>query len=114
MRLKGEEIRAIKDAVKTHFGESARVFLFGSRTDDSKRGGDIDLLVEHDSSFGGSDLIKRKLRTMSAIQLSIGDRKIDIVTVPFGFGAGTESQRGVGGEEIPLIIRNARKEGMEL
>ncbi len=29
-----------------HFGDSATIWLFGSRLDDRKRGGDVDLYVE--------------------------------------------------------------------
>lgn len=43
-----EEVRAIKDSAREAFGESAVVRLFGSRVDDSLRGGDIDLHVESD------------------------------------------------------------------
>jgi predicted nucleotidyltransferase len=46
MRLKPEEVAAIKDAAAESFGETAVVRLFGSRVDDSERGGDIDLHVE--------------------------------------------------------------------
>jgi len=39
-----KEINIIKDKVKTIFRETL-IYLFGSRTDNSKRGGDIDLYV---------------------------------------------------------------------
>ncbi len=42
MRLDPEELKAIKKATEDIKGD---VYLFGSRTDDTKRGGDIDLLV---------------------------------------------------------------------
>lgn len=48
MRLTPDEIRAIKESARDAFGESAVVRLFGSRVDDSLRGGDIDLHVEVD------------------------------------------------------------------
>lgn len=46
MRLTVEEVAAIKDAARCAFGDSAVVRLFGSRVDDQKRGGDLDLMVE--------------------------------------------------------------------
>jgi len=36
----------IRTAVAETFGEDANIWLFGSRVDDNKRGGDIDLLIE--------------------------------------------------------------------
>lgn len=98
MRLSDYERSAIKEAVAQHFGPDARVYLFGSRTDDSKRGGDIDLLVE--TGLKGEDLVMAKLRAMSAIQRRIGDRKIDVVTTP------EETD-----DEVPYIIHKARETG---
>ncbi len=48
MRLSADYVAAIKDAARDAFGATAVVRLFGSRTDDSLRGGDIDLHVEAD------------------------------------------------------------------
>ncbi len=48
MRLTGDEVMAIKESAREVFGETAVVRLFGSRVDDSERGGDIDLHVEAD------------------------------------------------------------------
>ena len=49
MRLTPDEVAAIKAAAREAFGETAVVRLFGSRVDDSLRGGDIDLHVETDT-----------------------------------------------------------------
>lgn len=45
MRLSNTEVNTIKTAV-FELDLHAHIFLFGSRVDDSKRGGDIDLLIE--------------------------------------------------------------------
>lgn len=44
MRLSAKEIATIKSAI-LQFDPSAKVFLYGSRVLDHKKGGDIDLLV---------------------------------------------------------------------
>lgn len=45
MRLSAEEAAAIKRIIANVFGKDAEVRLFGSRIDDTKRGGDVDLYV---------------------------------------------------------------------
>jgi len=42
MRLTPGQQSAIRSAVAETFGDAANVWLFGSRVDDNKRGGDID------------------------------------------------------------------------
>lgn len=46
MRLAPNEVRALQRSVAELLPKGAVVRLFGSRVDDAKRGGDIDLLVE--------------------------------------------------------------------
>ena len=45
MRLTPAEQASIKHIVASVFGADAVLWLFGSRVDDSKRGGDVDLYV---------------------------------------------------------------------
>lgn len=77
MRLKDYQVEAIRDAARRRFGAHGRVYLFGSRTDDSQRGGDIDLYVELDEP------IPDQSRCVRGFELdllkALGDRKIDIV-----------------------------------
>ena len=44
MRLSQKELETIKNTIHSVFGEVG-VYLFGSRVDDSKKGGDIDLYI---------------------------------------------------------------------
>ena len=47
MRLSDSERLIVREAVARRFGSQSQVLLFGSRLDDSRRGGgDVDLLVE--------------------------------------------------------------------
>ena len=46
MRLTPKQIDIIRQSAHESFGEHVQVFLFGSRMDDSKSGGDIDIMVE--------------------------------------------------------------------
>jgi len=77
MRLSSIEIKKIIDVAKEVYGSSVKVFLFSSRTDDSKRGGDIDLLIRTETQeklgFMGRVLMRAKLKMV------LGDQKIDIV-----------------------------------
>lgn len=73
MRLKEFEIKAIKDIIK-EFDKDAKVYLFGSRADHDKRGGDIDLLIMSDK-LTDDDKGKIKLRLYD----KIGEQKIDII-----------------------------------
>jgi len=61
MRLKPEQTQFIKSTIARHFGAEARVWLFGSRVDDGKRGGDVDLYVEPNNR---EDLFDRRLRCL--------------------------------------------------
>lgn len=77
MRLTLDQIQAIKQTAHAVLGEDARVILFGSRADDAKKGGDIDLLFETDHPVGN------RATTVGALYVSLirklGDRKIDII-----------------------------------
>ena len=46
MRIAPSEAQVIAETARAVFGQRVAVWLFGSRTDDAKKGGDIDLYVE--------------------------------------------------------------------
>lgn len=66
----------ICSTIQKTYGSKAKVYLFGSRTDDSAKGGDIDLLV---CATGSNSSIMNKIKTISLLQMSLGDQKIDLV-----------------------------------
>jgi len=46
MRLKKEQVNTIVKICRTIAGENSTVWLYGSRLDDNRHGGDIDVLIE--------------------------------------------------------------------
>jgi predicted nucleotidyltransferase len=46
MRLNEQQLEIIRSGVSRHLGEYNGLWLFGSRVDDQRRGGDVDLYVE--------------------------------------------------------------------
>lgn len=77
MRLRQHQIEIIRQAVADLAGDDAQVSLFGSRTDDSAHGGDIDLLVELPRSVGESAWLRARIS--GRISLKLGGRKVDVV-----------------------------------
>ena len=73
MRLSEKEKSTIVQAV-AEFDTTARVYLFGSRVDDTKKGGDIDLLV-----LSSSIDLNTKLKIKAKIFQFLADQTIDIV-----------------------------------
>ena len=96
MRLTVEEIKHIKQQVYHVFGDGSRVFLFGSRTDETKKGGDIDLFIEPQHV---SNVSEQKITLLTKLQTVLGDQKIDIVLAK---------------DKNRLIEQEARKKGVLL
>lgn len=76
MRLSEHERHIIREAAAEVFGPEVLVMLFGSRVDDAKRGGDIDLFVEVPDI---SDILAKRTRFAAQLQMRLGEQKIDIV-----------------------------------
>lgn len=77
MRLSEFEIESIKSLANYHFGKNVQVFLFGSRTRNNQRGGDIDLFIRN--SNGEQLNIRKKIDFITDLVLRIGDQRIDVV-----------------------------------
>jgi predicted nucleotidyltransferase len=79
MRLKKNEIEAIKKVTKEIFGQDAIVQLFGSRTNDALKGGDIDLLIHCNRTISSSERYQLKIEFLVQLKKVIGDQKIDVL-----------------------------------
>ena len=73
MRISEIEKTTIVNAILEK-DKNAQIFLFGSRTDDFKKGGDIDILVQSDE-IGLLEIVKIK----STIFKNIPEQKIDLL-----------------------------------
>ena len=95
MRLQSKEIQTIIQIAKDIYGETVQVYLFGSRLNDEKRGGDIDLLVR---STGEKKGVLARIRMTARLKLHLGDQKIDVI----------------GDHEDSPVVPEALKNGIQL
>ncbi len=77
MRLTAQQRIQIVTKIKEVLGDEVQVMLFGSRVDDSAKGGDIDLYIKTPNPI--EDLAKSIMMIEAKLILVLGDQKIDIV-----------------------------------
>ncbi len=80
MRVTPEQIKVFGAYAHRYFGDDAGLWLFGSRVDDEKKGGDYDFLVETSLS-DADEIIECKVLLLTKLQgtVQFEDEKIDIV-----------------------------------
>jgi len=96
VRLTKDEVDAIKKAFIEAF-EDGKIYLFGSRVDDTKRGGDIDLYLCPSEKFDDERIRRRNF--LIKLDEYIGEQKIDAVMAK---------------DKNRLIEQEALKTGIEL
>jgi len=79
MRITAKDQRRIVKTAHQYFDEHAEVYLFGSRVDDSKKGGDIDLYIIPGQKSSAEQLYDKKVKFLVGLTLAIGDQKIDVI-----------------------------------
>lgn len=84
-----------------NFGQSAQVWLFGSRVDEQSKGGDIDLYIEPEIQ-DPAELVDAKLHFLLELHKKLGQQKIDVVI-----------RRAECKEDLP-IFRIAKETGLPL
>ena len=77
MRLNKNAQSVIHCTAAEIFGSEANVYLFGSRTDDSAKGGDIDLLIQLDKPVNKRE--RKILNLVAKLQIRLGDQPIDVL-----------------------------------
>ena len=96
MRLTDIERELIKKAFYETFRDG-KIYLFGSRVDDMKRGGDIDLYLCPNQRHENERELRRKFQIL--LDEYIGEQKIDVVMAK---------------DENRLIEQVAMRDGVEL
>jgi len=77
MRLSSKIQQIIKTEVLNLVGKDCIILLFGSRTDDNQRGGDIDLLIESPAII--KNRIQLECKLAARLYIKLGGRKVDVL-----------------------------------
>jgi len=96
LRINIEQQEAIKTLAAEFFATSV-VFIFGSRTDLSQKGGDIDIYLQTKKK---DNILKSKLSFLREFEKLFGEQKVDLLV-----DNGTKSKE---------IFEIAKKEGIAL
>ena len=96
MRLTQDQIELIRSAVHEMAGGGATTWLYGSRLDQSRRGGDVDLLVQSTPAIG----LRQRSRIKNQLEQQLG-LPVDILS------AADEGS-------FPPFVRIAMAQGVQL
>jgi len=75
IRLKDEEIEIIKEVAIEIFGEDAKVYIFGSRVDLTKKGGDIDIFIETQKEV----FLNQEIEFLAKLEIKGVERSVDVL-----------------------------------
>lgn len=78
IRLDNRELENIREIFRIHFLHTDKLWLFGSRVNQDKKGGDIDLYIET-TYIDLATVAEKKIGFLVDLKEKIGDQKIDIV-----------------------------------
>jgi hypothetical protein len=77
MRLTPAQIATIKSTAHAVLGQGAQVTLFGSRVDDTAKGGDVDLMIEVRHDLADPAVVSARIA--SQVSRSMQGRKVDVL-----------------------------------
>lgn len=78
MRLSLEKINLLKSTILSIL-PNATIYLFGSRVDDNKRGGDIDILILGDRKLNFIE----KAQIEKVFFIKFGEQKLDLISFDY-------------------------------
>jgi len=79
MRVSVDDQKAIVNIAHQYFDNGAEVYLFGSRVDNAKKGGDIDLYIVPQDENNAKECYDKKIKFLVALQLAIGEQQVDVI-----------------------------------
>jgi predicted nucleotidyltransferase len=79
VRITSDEQSAIAAAARQTWERGVVVSLFGSRTDDAARGGDIDLLVDLPEPPTPAEWVAQRQAFVARLYRRLGERRIDVL-----------------------------------
>lgn len=79
VRLSSQTQTIIRDTAREIFGPQATTMVFGSRVDDTARGGDIDLIVQLEQPVQQRE--RKALQLVARLQMRLGMQPIDVLVV---------------------------------
>ncbi len=77
LRLLESEIEKIREIAIEVFGENIEIYIFGSRTQLEKKGGDIDILIKTNRKV----TVNEKLSFLAKLELNGIERKVDLLII---------------------------------
>ena len=78
MRLTPHQRQVLTEAARDCFDAGVQVRLFGSRADDARRGGDIDLLIQTQLS-DPAQISRAHTQFLARVYTALGEQKIDVL-----------------------------------
>ena len=103
MRLSPSERAAVELAARRFLPAGSRVLLFGSRNDDRRRGGDIDLLVEIPTLCSAADTVMHRNRFTAHLYRLLGERRIDVLVAGPAEQDARSSVESARQQAVPLV-----------
>jgi hypothetical protein len=77
MRLDDRDVQIMRQSFTSLFGPDDHLWLFGSRVNDAKKGGDIDLYIQ--THLPAEDAYRKRQDFVIDLWDKIGEQKIDVV-----------------------------------